>query len=151
MIEEQARVVALEAGAVWVETLRQSTCGGCSANAGCGQGLMDKIGVRASHGHVRALCDLQLQVGDQVVIGIAEDWLLRSALLVYLLPLLLFFLCAGVVQSLGAAEPWVIAAGGLGLLAGWLALRALNSRLAHDRRAHPVVLRAYLPGAAPLV
>lgn len=151
MIEEQARVVALEAGAVWVETRRQSTCGGCSANAGCGQGLMDKIGVRASRGHVRALCDLQLQVGDEVVIGVAEDWLLRSALLVYLLPLLLFFVCAGSMQWLGFAEPWVIVAGGAGLLTGWLLLRALNSRLAHDRRAHPVVLRAYLPGAAPLV
>ena len=74
MIEEQARVVALEAGAVWVETRRQSTCGGCSANAGCGQGLMDKIGVRASHGHVRALCDLQLQVGD------GESWKQMSVL-----------------------------------------------------------------------
>lgn len=112
---------------------------------------MDKIGVRASRGHVRALCDLQLQVGDEVVIGVAEDWLLRSALLVYLLPLLLFFVCAGLMQWLGFAEPWVIVAGGTGLLAGWLLLRALNSRLAHDRRAHPVVLRAYLPGAAPLV
>lgn len=142
MIEEQGRVVAVESGAVWVETQRQTTCGGCSANAGCGQGLMDKLGVRASRNHVRALCDLQLQVGDHVVLGIAEGWLLRSAALVYLMPLLLFFLMVGVAHSLGAAEPWVILAGGLGLLVGWTALRWLNRRLANQASVQPVVIRA---------
>ena len=43
MIEEPGRVVAVEEGAVWVQTLRKSTCSSCSANAGCGQGLLDKL------------------------------------------------------------------------------------------------------------
>lgn len=47
MIEEQGRVVATEPGAVWVETVRRSTCSSCSANAGCGQGLMQRLGVGA--------------------------------------------------------------------------------------------------------
>lgn len=146
MIEEQGRVVAVEPGAVWVQTQRQSTCGGCAANAGCGQGMMDKLGVRASRDHVRALCDLQLAVGDRVVIGISENWLLRSALLVYLMPLLLFFIAAGAAQLAGSTEPWVILAGLTGLALGWVLLRGLNALLARHAAVQPLVLRALLAG-----
>ncbi|MDF3932676.1 SoxR reducing system RseC family protein, partial [Pseudomonas citronellolis] len=43
MIEEQGRVIGVEPGAVWVETLRQSTCSACNARAGCGQGLLQQL------------------------------------------------------------------------------------------------------------
>ena len=72
MIEEQGRVVALEPGAVWVETRRKSTCSGCSARNGCGQGLMDQLGVRERRDLVRAVSDLHLQVGDSVVVTIVR-------------------------------------------------------------------------------
>ena len=89
MIEEQGRVVALEAGAVWVQTIRQSTCQSCSAKAGCGQGLMQRLGVGQQHGYVRCLTDdASLQVDDDVVIGVPEDAVVKSSMLVYLLPLL---------------------------------------------------------------
>lgn len=91
MIEEQGRVVATEPGAVWVETVRRSTCSSCSANAGCGQGLMQRLGVGAGRARVRALSDLSLRVGDAVVLGIHEDLLLRASVLFYLFPLLGFF------------------------------------------------------------
>ena len=76
MIEEPGRVVAVEEGAVWVQTLRKSTCSSCSANAGCGQGLLDKLAITSQRGNVRALTDLQLAVGDEVVIGVREELLL---------------------------------------------------------------------------
>jgi sigma-E factor negative regulatory protein RseC len=41
MLTEQARVVALDAETVWVETIRQSSCGSCSARAGCGHGMLN--------------------------------------------------------------------------------------------------------------
>lgn len=147
MIEEQGRVVALEAGAVWVETLRKSTCSSCSANAGCGQGLMDKLGVGRDRGLVRALCDLQLQVGDPVVIGVREDLLVQGSLLVYLLPLLCLFVAASLAQGLGLAEPLVILCGLAGLGSGWLIVRWLSRRTADDPALQPVVLRALLVGA----
>lgn len=146
MIEEQGRVVALETGAVWVETLRKSTCSSCSANAGCGQGLMDKLGVGRDRGLVRALCDLQLRVGDPVVIGVREDLLVRGSLLVYLLPLLCLFAAASPAQGLGLAEPLVILCGLVGLGAGWLIVRWRSLRTAGDPALQPVVLRALLVG-----
>lgn len=151
MIEEQGRVVALEQGAVWVETLRKSTCSGCSARSGCGQGLMDQLGVRERRGLLRAVCDLHLQVGDSVVVGVREDVLLRGAVLVYLFPLLALFAGALLALQFGLAEPYVILAG-LGSFAGaWLVVRARSRRVACDPDHQPVVLRAMLADSATVL
>ena len=147
MIEETGRVVALEEGAVWVETLRKSTCSSCSANAGCGQGLMDKLGVGRQRGFVRVLSDLQLALDDVVVIGIREDVLLRTAVLVYLLPLLGLLAGALLASSLGLTERLVILVSMLSLLFAWLAVRWQCRRTQDDPARQPVVLRDMLAGA----
>ncbi|APU29616.1 transcriptional regulator [Ectopseudomonas alcaliphila JAB1] len=147
MIEERGRVVALEPGAVWVETLRKSTCSSCSANAACGQGLMDRLGVGRQRGYVRALSQMQLAVGDSVIIGVREDLLVRSSLLVYLLPLLGLFAAALLADGLGLSEPLVIFAGLSGLLASWLLVRWRAARVAENPLLQPVVLRTLLATA----
>ena len=144
MIEEQGRVVALEPGAVWVETLRKSTCSSCSANAACGQGLMDRLGVGRQRGYVRALSQMQLAIGDTVIIGVREDLLVRSSLLVYLLPLLGLFAAALLADGLGLSEPLVILAGLIGLAASWLMVRWRAARVAENPLLQPVVLRTLL-------
>jgi sigma-E factor negative regulatory protein RseC len=148
MIEEPGRVIALESGAVWVETQRKSTCSGCSAKNGCGQGLMDRLGVRERRELIRALSDLQLQLGDPVVIGIREDVLLRGAILVYLFPLIVLFVSALIATELSAAEPYVILAGLGGFLFSWLIVRKRSQRTAGDPGLQPVVLRTLLVGSA---
>lgn len=148
MIEEQGRVVAVEPGAVWVETVRRSTCSSCAANAGCGQGLLDKLGVSGRRGHVRALCDLQLSVGDAVVIGVREDLLVRGSLLVYLVPLLGLFAAALLAEQLALSEPLVILSAALGLLTAWVGVRWRSARTADDPALQPVVVRALLAGSA---
>lgn len=144
MIEEQGRVVALEPGAVWVETLRKSTCSSCSANAACGQGLMDRLGVGRQRGYVRALSQMQLAVGDTVIIGVREDLLVRSSLLVYLLSLLGLFAAALLADGLGLSEPLVILCGLLGLSVTWLMVRWRAARVAENPFLQPVVLRTLL-------
>ncbi|MGG2397710.1 SoxR reducing system RseC family protein [Pseudomonas sp. SH1-B] len=144
MIEEQGRVVALEPGAVWIETLRKSTCSACSANAACGQGLMDRLGVGRKRGYVRALSSMQLALGDTVVIGVREDLLIRSSLLVYLIPLLGLFAAALLADGLGLSEPLTILAGLIGLFCSWLLVRWRASRVAENPSLQPVVLRALL-------
>lgn len=148
MIEESGRVVRLEEGAVWVETLRKSTCSSCSANAGCGQGLLDKLAISSQRGTVRALTDLQLAVGDNVIIGLGEDALLRGSLLVYLLPLLGLFAGALGAEYLALGEPLSIAAGLVGLFGAALFVRWRSQQGMHDPALQPVVLRALL--GAPL-
>lgn len=147
MIEEQGRVVGVEPGAVWVETLRQSTCSSCSVNAGCGQGLLQRLGVGAARGQVRALCDLRLAVGDAVVLGLREDLLLKSALMFYLFPLLGLIAAAALAQRCGLGEPWLIVAGLAGFLAAWLLVRRHARRHSDDPALQPVVLRALITRA----
>ncbi|MBO3276491.1 SoxR reducing system RseC family protein [Pseudomonas schmalbachii] len=144
MIEERGRVVALEKGAVWVETVRQSTCSGCSMNAGCGQGLLGMLGIGARRGRVRALTGLQLSVGDSVVFGIREDLLLKSALQFYLLPLLGLFAAALLTSQCGLSEPLVVLAGIAGFLASWSFVRRHSRRHSDDPALQPVVLRALI-------
>ncbi|WP_277051601.1 SoxR reducing system RseC family protein [Zestomonas thermotolerans] len=148
MIEENGRVVAVEAGAVWVETRRRSACSGCAANAGCGHGLMDRLGVSERRGHVRALCDLQLAIGDTVVIGVREELLLRASLLVYLRPLLAFFAFALMAYCLSLSEPLIILSGLGGFALALITVRMRSRRMANDPASQPVVLRALLTGPA---
>ena len=137
MIEESGRVVAVEPGAVWVETLRRSGCGRCDEPGGCGNGALARR-ARERLGHVRARCMLPLAVGDGVVVGVPETAVARGALLIYLLPMLA--LVAG--GLLGSAwrpgDAGTLAGAVLGLAAGFLALRVLSRRLTADE---PVVLR----------
>jgi sigma-E factor negative regulatory protein RseC len=91
MLTEAARVVAVEENSLWVETVRHSVCGKCSANKACGHGLLNRLG-DGRRSYLRVSTEKfppgKFQVDDQVSIAIREDLLLRSSFLVYLLPLL---------------------------------------------------------------
>ena len=91
MLTETGRVVAVEADGLWVETLRKSTCGSCTARSGCGHGLMNRLGEGRSS-YIRVLPGegdiAACKIDDEVRIGIPEELLLRGSLMVYVLPLL---------------------------------------------------------------
>ncbi|SFB34079.1 SoxR reducing system RseC family protein [Azotobacter beijerinckii] len=145
MIEEQCLVVAVESGAVWVEAQSKSGCPGCATSAGCGQGLLERLGMGGGRKRMRALSIMPLRVGDSVVVGMREEFLLRSALAVYLLPLLGLFVFAISVQQIGFGEPLVILAGFLGFAFVWILVRRASRHVMDDLAWQPVVLRA-LPG-----
>lgn len=149
MIEESGTVVALDGHAVWVQTIRQSTCGSCSARKGCGQGALARMtDGRANQVRVRNTCGAS--VGDQVVLGIEESQLLRASLLVYALPLL-----ALLVGALLGGGFWpgqdlaAIVGGGIGLAAGFLWLKAVSGAGEQADRLRPVLLRIDLHHEAP--
>lgn len=146
MIEETGRVVAVEASAVWVETVRRSTCQSCSARHGCGHSLMerDRAGARA---RVRALCDgHQPQVGDQVVVGVPEGALMHGAVMVYLLPMVLLFAGALVGALISGAEQTLAAPFGVaGLVIGFLFNRWYSQRHLADTRWQPRVMQVVMP------
>lgn len=148
MIEEPGRVIAVEPGAVWVETRRNSTCSGCSAKNGCGQGLMDRLGIRERQGLIRAVSNFHLNVGDSVVVGIGESVLLRGAFLVYFFPLIALLASAFIASGLSAAEPYVILSGIGGFLVSWMIVRKRSQQTAGDPELQPVVLRAMLASTA---
>ena len=88
--------------------------------------------------------DLKLHQGDQVTLGISEASLVRSALLVYIVPLLFMFAAAFSTHALNISEPWIIFAAVVGFLAGILWVRLYSERYIDAAAMQPVVLKAQI-------
>lgn len=146
MIEQTALVVKKENDLVWVEVERQSACGQCSVNKGCGTGVLSRVtGKKITN--IRAVNPVNADVGDKVVVGLSEAGLLKSAVITYLFPILLM-LAGAVVARLFVArlpavnEELVII---LGAIAGFMVslwiLRIFARNIANNALYQPVVLR----------
>ncbi|MCF6256411.1 MAG: SoxR reducing system RseC family protein [Gammaproteobacteria bacterium] len=148
MIEEHAQVIALENNDVWVETQRRSACGQCAANKGCGTATLARV-LGNKRSQVRTLNPqaTSVAVGDEVVIGINEQALVRGSLAVYTVPLLMLFFFGFLGQLLSAQllmtnqDILPIVLGLSGLLLGFVWVRRFTRRIADDARYQPVLLR----------
>ncbi len=152
MLTETGTVMAVEADAVWVETIRKTTCGTCSVQKGCGHGLMNRLLpgrqplVRAVAGDLRPT---DCKVGDEVQISIPESVILRGSLVVYILPLLCMLGGAALGASLLPANSDAGGAVGMlvGIAVGYLLVRLHAWRHRYDRLLQPtlVSLRRDIP------
>ncbi|PKM10996.1 MAG: Fis family transcriptional regulator [Gammaproteobacteria bacterium HGW-Gammaproteobacteria-3] len=97
MIEEVAVVSKIENNQVWVETATSQGCGGCRQKSACSTSVLDQwLHKRA----VAVDCAIDLNPGDEVLIGIEEGTLIRASLLLYLLPLLAMMAGGALAQGL---------------------------------------------------
>jgi sigma-E factor negative regulatory protein RseC len=146
MIEEKATVLEVDSGVAWVQTERRTACSSCTANKGCGTGVIAKVVGRRS-AVVRAIDPVGVSPGELVIIGIAEDAIVRGSSAVYLVPLLAMF-GAGIAGSAvfsrfaaaGSEWPGIVSALA-GLAGGLWWLRRYASAVRNDTRFQPVVLR----------
>ncbi|MGZ8191570.1 MAG: SoxR reducing system RseC family protein [Methylococcaceae bacterium] len=143
MIEELAVVVKIENHEVWVESRQNSACGGCQQKASCTTNSLGSVLKKKS---VPVDSDIQLKTGDEVMVVIDENLLLRASLLLYLVPLIALFTGAGIADWLLAddalyADLWIAGNALLGfLLSLWLINKA-QSLLILSYYARPVVVR----------
>ena len=145
MIEETATVVAVHGDYAEVETERRSSCGGCEARHGCGTSLLAKV-FGAKRSRMQAMNAVAAQPGERVVIGLAENALLKISLASYLVPLLglLVGAMAGEALAAGQTEAYSMLGGlaGLGAGLGWLYRFARRSR---GHAAYQAVVLRRLP------
>lgn len=145
MIEQTATVLSSDDSHAVVEVGRQSSCSSCSAK-GCGTGtLANLFGNKA----IQLQIDnpLHAQAGDEVVIGIREQALIKGSLLVYILPLLSMMLgglVGGTVVDTANEAPTLIGAVA-GLAIGLLWLRHLTRNLRYNAEFSAVMLRRVTP------
>ena len=143
MIEELAVVVKIENHQVWVESRQTSGCGGCQQKASC---TTNAIGSVLKKKSVPVDCDIQLKTGDEVVVAIDENLLLRASLLLYLMPLIALFTGAGIADWIlpdngQYADLWIAGSALLSfLLSLWLINKA-QRLLILNYYARPVVIR----------
>ncbi len=87
MIVENAQVIAVDGSHAIVQTQRSSVCGSCAVNNGCGTAILNRVLLR-KYCTLKVMNPVSANIGDRVQIGIAESSLVKSALLLYVLPLL---------------------------------------------------------------
>ena len=152
MLTETGRVVGLESDALWVETIRQSTCGTCAAQKGCGHGLLNRIS-DGKRGYVRVMPGEHpvdhYKINDQVQISIPEEVILRGSFIAYGLPLVSMLAGAmAAVNGLQGNED-LLAVGGAaaGLALGYVLVRLHGKRHRRDPDFQPVLLGVVAPSA----
>lgn len=145
MIEEPGVVVAVDVDGVWVATQRKSTCGSCSARMACGQGLLNSLSADSKPHTIKVATDLALTEGDQVTLGISQQSLVSSALLVYMLPLLSMFVAIFVADYWNAVEPWIVVAAVMGFVVGALGVRFYSDRYLDNSNLQPLICKVQQP------
>jgi len=147
MIEERGVVVEIKDNFAFVQTQRDSSCGHCSANKGCGTASLAGV-VGQKETLVKVVNQKNVKVGDRVVIGVAEDALLKSSLALYLVPLLSLFVVAVGYESLvgllelPSYEILTALAGLLGLFAGLNWVKRVSVKMSEDVNYQPVIVKS---------
>lgn len=123
MIEEQAEVVEVADGRIWIESTRHSACDGCRSKSGCG--TLNAVAQGSKRVRLEVLNPLNFSVkkNDQVWVGIEENTLVRASILIYLLPLLVFFFSALVAHWSELPEGGIIIIAMLSLVASFVLIK----------------------------
>lgn len=152
MTQTRAIVISVDGNEALVESMQGGDCGNCDSEKGCGSGKLSQLFCSEPR-RFRVRNDGNAQVGTVVQVTVAEGVLLRSALLMYLLPLILMLGGAIVATQLAndaAGSDAYAALGGLiGLLTGFLLAKALSSRQCWTSVAQPVILLSPEAKSAP--
>ncbi|WP_409523726.1 SoxR reducing system RseC family protein [Nitrincola sp. MINF-07-Sa-05] len=142
MLEEAALVTRVKGAGISVKTVRKSACDSCQSEAGCGQKRITQLLIReATDMSIDNPDGVEVEVGNQVLIGLNEGALVRASLILYLLPLVTMILAVLVSSQLVEHELLQVLAAVVGLLAGFLCGRILSARLLSTGDYRPVLLR----------
>jgi len=132
MVEETAQVIKIKGDTVWVMAIQKSACGSCEAQKGCGHSLLAKVGQKQIELPV-ARNGLDVVVDDMVVIGVPEQAILRTSLLMYGLPLGAMIVVAFFSKWLALSEGVSVILAFLALLLGFVAVNLQSKRLDFEK------------------
>ncbi len=139
---EQGTIIAIEPDCLWVESVQTTSCGNCAVNSGCGTGIMTKLSGK-SH-RVRVLQNPSFiqtyHIGQQIKYGIEENIIVKSAFLLYIVPLLLMLIMAGVASSFFESDFNVLIGLILGLVLSTGFLQYHSRKHRDNPHYHPIAL-----------
>ncbi|TBM16969.1 SoxR-reducing system protein RseC [Hafnia alvei] len=144
MMREWATVASWQQGIATLNCEQHSGCGSCGAKNTCGTAVLNKINPQSQH-QLQVEIAQPLEPGQRVEIGITEANLLRSAVLVYLTPLLGLIVGGGVGQSLMHSDAWAALGALVGAGAGFMFARFKAKKLSDRQDYQPIVLQVGLP------
>jgi sigma-E factor negative regulatory protein RseC len=139
MIEESAQVTKVTGDTVWVMAIQKSACGSCEAQKGCGHSLLAKVGQK----QIELPVDrngLDVSVDDMVVIGVPEQAILKTSLLMYGLPLGFMIFVALIAKWLSLSEGLSVVLAFVSLLCGFVVVN-LQTRNFNFEKYQPQLMR----------
>ena len=143
MLQTRAIIIRQEGKEALVESMQGSGCGNCDSQGGCGSSKLPQLFCSEPR-RFWVRNETNAQVGTMVQIAVAEGLLLRSALLIYMLPLLLLLggAFSGTQLANDEASRDVYAALGAmtGLIAGFALVKAVSLRPGLPLLAQPVIM-----------
>ena len=142
MIEERAVILSLDnvSSNATLEIVRKTACGLCGQTRGCGNSIWGKLFAHQSAAF-KAQNHINAKVGDSVIVGINEQALLKSAMLLYIVPLATLFIGAILLQQAFKTNGYAMLGAMLGLVLGllWVKGHTMSSR--YFKLQQPVILR----------
>ena len=146
MIEQRAVILSLQSEPSQTQTTatleieRKTACGLCGQTRGCGNSIWGKL-----FGHqtsaFKAQNRINAKVGDSVIVGINEKALLKSALLLYILPLVTLFVGAILASQLWQTDASTMLGAVVGLVLGLLWVKGHTMSNRYFSLQQPVILR----------
>jgi len=143
MIEENALVLGIDNNTATLEIVRSAPCGICGQTRGCGISLWGKI-FRHKSSIFKAINNINVRIGDIVVVGIEEKAVLFSSMMVYGLPLitmLIGVLIANALSPASSGDLYAVLGALSGLAVGYAWLKGHAQTKRFDSRYQPVILR----------
>ena len=146
MIEERAVILSLQSEPSQTQTTatleieRKTACGLCGQTRGCGNSIWGRL-----FGHqttaFKAQNRINAKVGDSVIVGINEKALLKSALLLYIFPLVTLFFGAILASQLWQTDVITMLGAAIGLVLGLLWVKGHTMSNRYFSLQQPVILR----------
>jgi sigma-E factor negative regulatory protein RseC len=148
MIEERAVILSLDntsgdstaSTTATLEIERKTACGLCGQTRGCGNSIWGKLFAHQSTAF-KAQNRINAKVGDSVIVGINEKALLKSAMLLYMLPLATMLIGAILVRQFSATELGAMLGAAAGLVLGLLWVKGHTASSGYFSLQQPVILR----------
>lgn len=139
MVEESGIILSVSQGLAEVETVRTSSCTACQAKSACGHHAIAKV---SSSNRMRMMVTdtFDSQVGQEVVVGIPEDTLLKASVLMYLVPLLGLVLGATLPGTVNENPIFAALGSVMGLGAGLYFARKASLKHVNDPDFQPKIL-----------
>ena len=149
MIEERAVILSLDnqsgdAKSDSVATLeieRKTACGLCGQTRGCGNSIWGKLFAHQSTAF-KAQNRINAKVGDSVIVGINEKALVKSAMLLYILPLATMLIGAILATRLFAdTNGYAMLGAAAGLVLGFVWVKGHTMSNSYFKLQQPEILR----------
>ncbi len=146
MIEERAVILSLESEAsaadstATLEIERKIACGLCGQTRGCGNSIWGKLFAHQSTAFKAQNC-INAKVGDSVIVGINEKAFLKSALLLYILPLATMLIGAILATQIHDTNSYAMLGALVGLVLGFVWVKGHTMSSSYFKLQQPVILR----------